>query len=132
MTLANAAIISSPKTGGRVLLLAYGNTGQIQVPLGAANSDLSPTSNEAITGCSITGLSWSLVGNSAVVSRAISDTANNIVVLAAGIGHWTSATGWRGDGEFPTANLVITFTTGTVGTVFIDISKRYALDPGAE
>jgi hypothetical protein len=132
MTLANATIISSPTIGGRVILRCYGNTGQIQVPKGAANSDLSPSSNEAITGASIVGLSWSLVGNSAVVSRAVSDAANNLVVMAAGIGNWNASMGWRGTGEFPTANLIVTFTTGTVGTVFIEISKRYALDPGAE
>ncbi len=130
MTLANAVLILSPSAGGRSTLRVFGNTGQIQVPLGVANSDLA-TSNEAITGASITGLAWSLLGNTVTISRAVADAANVIIILT-GTGIWTASQGWHGDGEWPAANITFTFTTGTIGTVFCESHKQYQFDPGAE
>ena len=124
-------LVTSPALGGRATIRATANSGQLMIAANSiVNSDIS-TSNEAVIGCSITGLSWTVSsGNTITVSRVVSDPANNIVQLT-GTGAWNQALGWRGDGEWPTANIVITFTTGAVGVVFVDVAKRYQL-AGAE
>jgi hypothetical protein len=129
----NTVAIQSPARGGRATLRIFGNSGQIAVAanLPIANSDLSPTSNEAVTGCSITGLSWSVAGTGTItISRSVAAVGNSIVTLAS-TGLWNRSVGWQGNDEWAAANLVVTFSSGAVGVVFIETTKKYGEDPGA-
>ena len=90
------------------------------------NSDLS-TSNDQIQGASISGVSWSLSGNTtqALVGVTIARGANTIMTLS-GTGQWSAAQGWLGDGQFPAANVAVLFNGGQTGVIYRELAKHYS------
>ena len=72
------------------------------------NSDLS-LSNDQIQGASISGISWSLSGNTiqALVGATVARDATTIMTLS-GTGQWSAAQGWLGDGSNAASNVAVT------------------------
>jgi hypothetical protein len=122
-----AVLLRSQVKGGRatVKFTATGNVGVIQAN-STVNSDLS-NSNDAITGASISGISWSLSGNTtqALVGATIARGATTIMTLS-GTGQWSAAQGWLGDGSNAASNVAVTFNGGQTGVVYAEFSKIYA------
>jgi hypothetical protein len=122
-----ATLLRSQVKGGRatVKFTATGNVGTVTAN-STVNSDLS-ISNDSITGASISGISWSLSGNTtqALVGATVARGATTIMTLS-GTGQWSAAQGWLGDGSNAVSNVAVTFNGGQTGVIFMEMAKQYA------
>lgn len=123
---ANTVLINTHQVGGRATLRFNGTSANVFIvanstvnsDLSQANSTLDPVSD----GAKITGIWWSLTGNTAAIARANSSVTTNVVILS-GTGDWCSEKGWKGDYQLPTQNVVVTFGTSAVGTIYVEFAK---------
>jgi hypothetical protein len=117
----NTVLLRSQSQGGRALIRFTGSGGAIVQGNTSQNSDISDSGHPAdpIQGGSITGAWWSIAGNTATVARG----ANNTLLTLSGSGFFSQAQNWQGDGSLPTSNIVVTFGTGAVGTLYLEVTK---------
>lgn len=122
---ANSVLLRSQVRGGRSTLRFNGTSANVMtVANSTVNADISST-NDSITGASISGMVFSFTGNTVVVQRANSTVTVNVATLS-GTGTWTAAQGWLGDGQLPSQNVVVTYNTGALGTLYMEFAKQYA------
>ena len=128
---ANTVLINTHQVGGRATLRFNGTSANVFIVANSTvNSDLSQANStiDPVAGAKISGIFWSLVGNttaigSATIARANSTVTTNVATLS-GTGDWTVAKGFIGDNQLPTQNVVVTYVAGTVGTVYIEFVKQ--------
>lgn len=124
---ANANVVYSQK-GGRVLVRFSNGSGYVNtVANSTVNSDIGSPGNEQTVGAVISGIWFSVLANSTGGGVTISRGANTIMNLV-GTDHWTVGDGWRSEGENPTANIVVTFASGSNGCLFLELTKVGAGD----
>src|SRR6266567_4761444 len=116
----NSVLVTSPAIGGRAVVRVFGTCANIIVASNSTvNANIS-TSNETITGATLTGLTFSLTGNSATISRSVSNAANVFSISGSGI--WNTDLGWHGEGLFPSANLIVTYGAGASSVVYLELT----------
>lgn len=126
---ANSSLVESGSRGGRALLRFNGSSANVQVWSNSTVSADIATSNstlDPVLGAKITGVWWSVSGNTISIGRVINATSTNTVLTLSGSGGWSRNDGWMGGIEFPSANLVVTFGTGASGVLFVEVDKEYA------
>lgn len=115
-----ANVVFSHQQSGRALLRFNANATINVAANSTVNSDCAPTSNEAVTGATITKLYWSLPSGNVTISRG-----SNAILVLNGSDHWDL----KADGcpltEFPTATIVVAFSAAG-GTLLMEVAKQYA------
>lgn len=133
---ANTTLIYSASQGGKALLRFTGTSANVIVSANSTvNADISDANhlNDQISGAMITGVWWSCAGNSTAVgtisvARANSSVTNTGLILS-GTGDWSRDDGWQGGRDFPSQNVVVTFTAAATGTLYLELYKQY---PGGD
>lgn len=126
---ANVVLLRSTVRGGRATLRFNGTSANCVVQANSTvNADIADAGHatDQIVGATISGIWWSITGNTTIADGAVTvqRQANTILTLS-GVGSWSPATGWLGDGQFPAANVVVTFSGAAQGTVYVEFAKQY-------
>jgi len=126
---ANTSIVLSQQRGGKAVLKFQGTSANVvcasnstvQADIAVGNNSIDP-----IRGAAITGMWWSLCGNSTVTAATVTVArqANTVYTLQGG-DQWTQSNGFRADRQDFSANLVVTFNAPAQGTLIIELSKVY-------
>lgn len=125
---ANSALVFSQQRGGRTVLRFNGTSANVVVSTTISNTDIADANhaNDAILSAPIVGVWWSVTGNTTAVGTiTIARQANTIMTLSS-TGAWTRNDLWMGGLESPAANVVVTFSAGSAGVVYLEFSKTYA------
>lgn len=120
---ANTVLINTKQVGGRATLRFNGTSANVFIVANSTvNSDLSQTNSTidpVAGGAKITGIWWSLNGNTATIARQ-----GTTILTLGGTGYWSAETGWKGDAQSPTTNVVVTYGTSATGSVYIEFVKQ--------
>ena len=132
---ANSVLIYSANRGGRAVIRFLGSSANvIVVGNSTVNADITDTTqlyaNDQIKAAHVSGAWWSLIGNSTVmgtvaVARVVNTTLTSNIMVLSGTGYFSRDNEWSSDRQNQTANILVTFTTGTVGTLYLELTKQY-------
>jgi hypothetical protein len=120
---ANSFLVYSQSQGGKAVMRFVGTSANVIVQANSTvNSDIADSNhaNDAILAADICGVFFSITGNTATVARG-----GNTILTLSGSDHWTRSMGWITEAEYNTANIVVTFGTGALGVIFLEVTKEY-------